>query len=589
MQKLTWAAPILPGPESATARLSITRGCPCFCSFCYEGHDRKPFRQVPGSEILRGARQLKLSTGADTLEVESFNFNTHSEIAALLLDLNLLFHRVNLMSQRVDILARTPGLLDLEIAADKTSFTLGVEGISGRTRVFFRKSLEEADIRSVLEALHARRIREVKLFYLLSGREDSRDFEEFGDFVKWLKQLRMKVSAPPRILFSFGMLVRMPFTPLRYDPPVLDEQAWRQQSGRAKSICETNGFEFRLAMPWSDYEATQALALGGHSLHPLLEQIARAGCVAGRGLPREARPRIGEWLAAHGAELNGEKPCTRLFAFPFLEDEQTTASLRAQYEEAKAGRDPGYCRRGVEGSHECAVCPGCTRSPRRTSGGSGVTKVAAGLASLMSRKHHLRPLYVRVRIPREAAGLGSRWAEAWLMRKILEKSPAQLENVLAVRESLAAASGVLGDETPWYGQTVAAVIAWDTETLADLQEPGIFGPVVKEWEPGVFRALRMRVEVPSSLFPGAPESLAVFLRDAHAPVTLSRAAGAQRLVPAEKALKKRMLREGTCVETPSGWILDLVVGPKFSLGQWLQSSGGKGAARAALVEVTEIS
>jgi hypothetical protein len=219
-----------------------------------------------------------------------------------------------------------------------------------------------------------------------------------------------------------------------------------------------------------------------------------------------------------------------------------------------------------------------------------VTKAAAALALLMNKKHHLKPLTMRVRIPREAAGLGSRWAEAWLMRKMLEKSPDQIQNILAVRESLGGASGVLGEETPWYGYTVVAVTAWDNETLVRLQEPdgGIFGPV-EEREPGVFRALRMRVEVPSSLFPRAPESLAVFLRDAHAPVTLSRVGGTQRLLPAEKALKKKMLREGSCVETPDGWILDLVVGPKFSLGLWLQSSGGKGAARAALVEVTEIS
>src|SRR5208283_1965383 len=124
------------------------------------------------------------------------------------------------------------------------------------------------------------------------------------------------------------------------------------------------------------------------------------------------------------------------------------------------------------------------------------------------------------------------WAEAWLMRKLLEKSPDQLENVLAFREALAGASGVLSDETPWYGQTVAAVTAWDTDRLAELREPegGIFGPVEKDWEPGVFHSLRMRVEVPSSLLPRAPENLAAFLRDAHAPVTLSRAGGAQRLV-----------------------------------------------------------
>jgi hypothetical protein len=583
-------APVLPGPESATARLSITRGCPCFCSFCYEGHDRKPFRQVPAAEILRAARELKLSTGADTLEIESFNFNTHSEIAALLHDLNLLFHRVNLMSQRVDILARTPGLIDLEIAADKTRFTLGIEGISERARGFLRKSLDEADIRSVLEALHARRTRELKLFYLLTGREITRDFGEFADFMKWLKQLRMRTDAPPRVLFSFGMLVRMPFTPLRYDAPVLDEQAWRQTAGRAKSICETNGFEFRLAMPWSEYEATQALALGGHSLHPLTERLAQAGCIAERGLPREAGPHVSAWLAAHGAELAGEKPRGQLFPFPFLEDAQTTASLHAQYEEAKAGRDPGYCRRGAEGSHECAMCPGCTRSPRRAAGGAGVTKAVGSLALLMSRKHHLRPVYMRARIPREAAGLGSRWAEAWLMRKLLEKKPAQLENILAVREALADSSGVLGEETLWYGQTVAAITAWDPDRLAEMPEPegGTFGPILEQWEPGTFRALHMRVELPASLFPRAPENLAVFLRDAHAPVTLLRTGGALRLVPAGKSLKKKMLQEGICVETRNGWTLDLLVGPKFSLGQWLQSSAGKGAARAVLVEVREI-
>ncbi len=592
------AAPILPGAEAATARLSITRGCPCFCSFCYEGHDRKPFREVPGSVILRAARELKLRTGADTLEIESFNFNTHSEIAALLHDLNILFHRVNLMSQRVDILARTPGLLDLELAADKTSFTLGIEGISGSVRRFLQKSLDDADIRGVLEALHARRTRELKLFYLLTGRESNRDFEEFADFMKWMKQLRMKSDSPPRILFSFGLLVRMPFTPLRYDPPVLDERAWRQAAGRAKSICETNGFEFRLAMPWAEYEATQAFALGGHSLHALLERIAEAGCIAERGLPREAGPQVSAWRVTHSVEIEGEKPRSRLFAFPFLEDEQTTASLHAQYEEAKAGRDAGYCRRGVEGSHECAMCPGCTRSPRRAGAGAGITrtyaadsaKAVGGLASLMSRKHHLRPVFMRVSIPREAAGLGTRWAEAWLMRKLLERKPAQLANVLEVREVLVDASGILGEETPWYGHTVAAVTAWDTDELAGIQEPegGTFGPIVQDWEPGAFRGLRMRVELPSSLFPHAPENLAAFLRDAHAPVTLFRAGGAQRLVPAEKSLKKRMLMEGTCAETRDGWTLDLLVGPKFPLGRWLQSSAGKAAARAALVEIRGI-
>ncbi|MGA2380753.1 MAG: radical SAM protein [Spirochaetia bacterium] len=168
-------APILPGPESATARLSITRGCPCLCSFCFEGHDRKPFREIPAEEVLRSARELKIATGASTLEVESFNFNTHTGIAVLLDGLARMYHRVNLMSQRVDILARTTGLLDLEIAGDKNSFTLGVEGISGRLRGFLHKSLAEDDIRRVVESAHSRKTREMKLFYMLTGRETEAD------------------------------------------------------------------------------------------------------------------------------------------------------------------------------------------------------------------------------------------------------------------------------------------------------------------------------------------------------------------------------------------------------------------------------
>ena len=83
----------------------------------------------------------------------------------------------------------------------------------------------------------------------------------------------------------------MPGTPLRHEPPLLEEASWRQGIGRVKSICETNGFEFRLALRWAEYAATQALALGGHSLHTLVEQIAGAGGIAGTGLPAPPMPR----------------------------------------------------------------------------------------------------------------------------------------------------------------------------------------------------------------------------------------------------------------------------------------------------------
>ncbi len=67
--------------------------------------------------------------------------------------------------------------------------------------------------------VHARSTREIKLFYMLTGREQDADLEEFAAFVKWAEASPPEISfARPRIVFSFGYLVRMPFTPLRYDP-----------------------------------------------------------------------------------------------------------------------------------------------------------------------------------------------------------------------------------------------------------------------------------------------------------------------------------------------------------------------------------
>jgi radical SAM superfamily enzyme YgiQ (UPF0313 family) len=584
-------APILPGNESATARLPITHGCPCLCSFCFEGHDRRPFREIASAVILENARELKRNTGADTLEIESFNFNTHTGIGTILLGLNRIFHRVNLMSQRVDILARTPGLLDLEIAADKRSFTLGIEGISEKTRSFLHKSLSEGDIRSVLKEIHARRTREVKLFYILTGREKAKDFTEFAEFAAWLRQLRLRAEAAPRVLFSFGLLVRMPFTPLRHDPPLLEEEAWRQGIGRVKSICETNGFEFRLALRWSEYAATQALALGGHSLHDLLTQCADAGCITGPGLPEQAGIAVGQWIATHAGELSGEKPLGHPFPFPFLDDEETRSFLHRQYTDARAGRDTGYCRSSAEGTEECGECPGCTRVPRRSAGRSAALRQQTReLAHLMQSKHHLKPLSVMARLPREAAGMGARWGEAWLMRALFRLDPAQLDNVLAIGESLVEASGVFGEETAWFGKTVVALTAWDTGVLVPLLQnsQGIFGPLLPGYEPGVFRTLRVRLDLPAETFGDAPGRLAAFLRDNYAPVTLTGSGGAQRLHAAGKAAKKKMLLEGELTTSPAGTRAELLIGPKMELGAWLQSFGERGAPRQAIAEITAI-
>ncbi|HET6487765.1 MAG TPA: radical SAM protein [Spirochaetia bacterium] len=572
--------PVLPGPEAATARLAITLGCPCLCSFCFEGHDRKPFRQIPLDRIVTAARELKRSTGAITLEVESFNFNTHRELPEILLSLNRLFFRVNLMSQRADILADDPLLLDLEMASDKHSFTLGIEGISERQRAFLHKSLEEPRIRRVLEECASRRIREIKLFYLLTGRETEEDFLEFSGLLKWLKDLQGRAVSRPRILFSFGMLVRMPFTPLRHDPAVLDERLWKGIAGRAKSLCQTNGFEFRLALPWSTYAATQALASADSAgASTLVQAIAGHGPLIDDSLDEEEERTVREWLTRHADELGSGKPLGFPFPFPFLDTEREQDRLYRQYEDARAGRDRGYHGRDV-----------AERGSLRPS--------IEALQGLIHAKRRLQPLRVVARVPREAAGMGREWTDAWLCRRLLELHPELLDNVLCVRESLIASLPSFGERTPWFGESIAEVMAWDPEALARVLGAAV-GGFHELTEAEALEKLRLRVSLPASGAKDAPSGLAAFLRDHHGPVTLRRKGDSVELMASAKAIQKRLLLAGTAWRTTAAsnaleeagdlWVLELVIGTRFPLAEWLAVCCGPGADRTALVEVLSIS
>jgi hypothetical protein len=267
--------PILNSSEVHTANLQITYGCPAFCAFCFEGYDRKPYRELPLPEILSAARRIKRVQGVEELNLYSFNFNTHQDIFDIVAELHTLFDRVSFKSQRVDVLQRTEGLLEAEVEADKHNFTLGIEGISERQRTWLHKSLSTNDIEALLERVFEQKIRTVKFFYVLTGHETDEDIEGFRGFVRWLKETRRSRNRRVRVIFSFGPLVRMPFTPLQYDRLNLDEGAWRPLVGQVKSACETNGFEFRLAFDWPAYCTTQVLALGGHWLVEPLVALAR--------------------------------------------------------------------------------------------------------------------------------------------------------------------------------------------------------------------------------------------------------------------------------------------------------------------------
>jgi len=597
--------PNLNSSEAGTARLQINFGCPAFCSFCFEGYDRKPYREVPLPEVLATARRLKREQGAATLDLYSFNFNTHSDILTLLLELNRLFKRVSFKSQRVDVLYATPGLLTAEVAAGKRSFTLGIEGISERMRAFLHKSLATESIRGVLAALLQEKIRELKLFYILTGHETAADLVEFREFARWLKTLRRRTHRGARIIFSCGRLIRMPFTPLRHDRLFLDEGEWRDIVGPVKSTCETNGFEFRMATPWDDYCVSQVLALGGTWLHEPLSALAAQGHCYDTHLSPGYWETLRGWMEAHGhwtPTFLGEKGPDYPFALDFVQPAVGVDFLYRQYQQAREGVDEGYCLGGEGETGHCLGCGACSTPEQRQAITSHVMHppempdYRRRLPELMRAKRRLQPLYVHLRLPPGVAGVTPEWLNAWVLRRLLSADPALTDKLLAARESLFTTRENRDRYTQLYGETIFALTAWDAEGLrASLKRlEGIATPeltylgVAEGYEPGSFRRMRLELTLPAPYFPAAGQRLRDFLREKYVPVNVRREGAGYRFDLPAKALKKKALFAGTYTQTEESCSLQLRVGPKFDLRGFLRAFGESARYRQSRVAVHDL-
>lgn len=594
--------PILNVPGAHAASLQITYGCPAFCAFCFEGYDRKPYRELPLSDILAAARHLKRTQGVEELSLYSFNFNTHSEIFEMILELQRLFDRVSLKSQRLDILYRIPGLLEAEVSADKRDFSLGIEGISTRMRAWLHKSLETGEIQALLERLFTLRVRRVKLFYILTGHEREEDLAEFRHFVRWLKGLRYACNRSLRVIFSFGLLVRMPFTPLQYDRLFLEETEWRRLIGQVKSACETNGFEFRLAFDWPAYCATQVLALGGYWLIEPLISLAEQGYFFDNTLPAEYWRALRGWMEEHGywnATFLGEKEADYPFAMEFVSSNIPPAFLYRQYQEARRGIDRGYCL-GVGGGN-CLGCAACAEEEQRQAIVAHAIRVpeaqayAPCLAELMARKHRLRPCYFLLRVEPWLAGVEPEFLNAFVFRGLLNLFPELVDNLLAVRESLFTIGANKRRFPGWSGETVFALKAWDVAALEGKLAGGcaatgfeVRGPA-EGFTPGVFSRLDLELRLCAGLFPEPQMHLEQYLRSEYVAYSLRREGKGYRFELPVKALKKKVLLGGFFELGDDGFYARLEIGPRFDLTAFLHTfDDGKELAGQALVRVLRV-
>ena len=601
--------PDLNSDEASTARLQVTFGCPAFCSFCFEGYDRKPYREVPLTDVLAVAKTLKRQHGVEAVDVYSFNFNTYAPIFSMLLGLHRYFDRVGLTSQRVDILAAFPRLLDAETTAEKRSFTLGIEGISRRMRAFLHKSLTEGEIKSVIARLLRGRVRELKLFFILTGHETGEDLAEFHRFVGWLKAQQRMQGGVPRVIFSFGLLIRMPFTPLQYDRLMLEEEPWRPLVGAAKSSCETQGFEFRLAMPWDAYAVTQVLAIGGHWLIEALRELASEGRCYDRALTPGTWERLRAWLVSHGywtSDLLDEKGPDWEPPLASKVSHVPSRFLYTQYQRAKAGEDVGYClgevgdKTSLGEAARCLGCGACIEREERErlthhTMQSPLTGYLEQLARVVEVKRRVQPLYFVFWLPPLIARARTAWLNAMVMRGLIAAWPELVSVLYSARESLFRVRQHAGRYPGLYGKTVVALRTTDIERVREvLAGGGLLDQNVRVLEsvegftPGQFVRANLHVRLPRARFPKVRDRLVEYLRSQYIPVNLRRSDFGYALDLPSRALRKRVILEGHVLEGEEHVELRMLVTPKFDLGAFLRSFGPPGQYREAMTEVVEL-
>ena len=351
--------------QMGNSHLQISEGCPCFCSFCAESWDRKPYRER-GAQVLREtALRAKAAMGLDTIDIYSFNFNMHSALYQILWDLVAPFRNVGLKSQRFDLLAHDPMMVEFQHAIEKASITCGLEGISPRLRKYLHKNLENEQLHKSLTAIFKSKARELKMFLIATGLEEEQDLVALDDLLDHLKSIRQATHAGTRIIFSMTPLVRFPWTPLEFeDAPSVEryDAIIKKTALRVRAA----GFEFRESAELPEYWTSQILVRAADPgvSRALLATVAETGYIYYRDIPQNFMDALSANLVKQGLNpaslLRGftlEESLTKPWAK--IETGVKREFLWEEVERARSFVEIDYCLGRSWTKAKCFHCGGC--------------------------------------------------------------------------------------------------------------------------------------------------------------------------------------------------------------------------------------
>lgn len=343
--------------------LQISNGCPCFCSFCAESWERKPYRERSLSMLAKGLRSAKAQQGLDTVTLFSFNFNTHTDLYPMILSFYREIVSVSLKSQRFDLLSTDRFLVEVQQVIGKTTVSCGMEGISERLRRSLHKNLTEEQIYKACEFLFERGIRELKIFLIGTGLEQPEDFGEFGKFVKRLGDLKSMSDSNVRIIFSLTPLYYPPHTPLQFHECLTALEDKKKIRREVERICKFHNMEFRESASFEEIWLTQLLAMGDRRLTPaLIRSSITDGFVYYNTVPRQILRNWRDYLMELGLS-EGNYFCAKekdnIFPWDDIDMGISKKFLWEEYGRSTHFTEREYCLGRPKVEAQCLGCGAC--------------------------------------------------------------------------------------------------------------------------------------------------------------------------------------------------------------------------------------
>lgn len=320
-----------PGEET----LPVAFACPRRCRFCRDGWCSGPYRETPPDLVLDLAARLKASLAAVDLNLLSSDLGCRRDLLPLFARLLEIYPRLSAKSLSGISLVRSPMLPALLPRLGKRELTVGVEGASARLRAYLGKEFDPWTLPERLGAMARDGLRQLKLFFIVTGLEREDDRDEMGRLLAALRGAAPRL----RLLASLMPLFPAPGTPLGFAPLRPLDEPCRALADVARAA----GAEPRLSAAPAEVRALALLTRAGRAATPILVRASLEHGVAFDADVRDGDAALLErMLAENGIDprrLADELPASAVLPWDDIDFGVPRRTLRREYARARAAAE----------------------------------------------------------------------------------------------------------------------------------------------------------------------------------------------------------------------------------------------------------